>query len=222
MKRRPARQVATRRRSRGAAASRAGTALVAPRAAALATAFVGGFVALSTAFGQPDDSLILPPSADAEPTAAPAPPVPVDPADTSDAAGASAAAGAAGASGGPGVSDAAAASDAVADPAPTTESADATGSAARLAAPDPERAVPIEEVIVISEIEWRLPDLGSEWRRAQEEADQGDDRIELAFFPLYDPENADPNVDLFERNSGLHQQEMIEVIRFRFGGRSRD
>ena len=195
MKRRPARQVVTRRRSRGAAASRAGTALVAPRAAALATAFVGGLVALSPAFGQPDDSLILPPSADAEPTAAPAPPVPADPAEASDAAGASGAAG---------VSD------------------DATGSAARLAAPDPERAVPIEEVIVISEIEWRLPDLGSEWRRAQEEADQGNDRIELAFFPLYDPENADPNVDLFERNSGLHQQEMIEVIRFRFGGRSRD
>jgi hypothetical protein len=89
----------------------------------------------------------------------------------------------------------------------------------RLAEPEPERAM--EEVIVVSESEWRLPDLGSEWRREQAE-ERSQDRIEVSFLPLYDPENADPNVDLFPRNREMRRVGFIEIFRVRFGRRSRD
>jgi hypothetical protein len=100
--------------------------------------------------------------------------------------------------------------------------ADGIGSrnGARIADQPEDRVLPLEEVIVVNESEWRLPDLGSEWRRAHEEESTG--RIEVSFVPLYDPENADPVPDIFERNSELHRLEMIQIFRVRFGGRSRD
>ena len=88
-------------------------------------------------------------------------------------------------------------------------------SIARIAEESP---LPLEEVIVINESEWRLPDLGSEWRREQAEPDSTD-RIELSILPIYDPENSDPVVDLFERNSELHRVGMIDLLRVKFGGR---
>jgi anti-sigma factor ChrR (cupin superfamily) len=102
-----------------------------------------------------------------------------------------------------------------------TEGTASSPPRARIAAPDPARPMLMEEVIVFDESEWRLPDLGSEWRQAQAD-ETGNDRIELSFLPLYDPENDDPATDLFERNSELHRLRMIEVIRFRFGGRPQD
>lgn len=93
---------------------------------------------------------------------------------------------------------------------------------ARLADQPEDREQPLEVVILVGEPEWRLPDLGSDWRRTQEEEERGTDRIELSFVPLYDPENRDPIPDIFERNSELHRLQMIEIIRVRFGGRSRD
>lgn len=94
--------------------------------------------------------------------------------------------------------------------------------APRLAEPEPDRAATMEEVVVIGESEWRLPDLGSEWRQRQDDLRPGTDRIEVSFLPLYDPENADPTVDLFQRNSELHRVGFIELFRLRFGGDSRD
>jgi hypothetical protein len=94
-------------------------------------------------------------------------------------------------------------------------------TAARLSEPPPERTPALEEVIVVGESEWRLPDLGSDWRRAQEDAPTSD-RIVFSFLPLYEPENSDPVVDIYTRNSELHRLKLIEVLRFRFGRRPAD
>lgn len=90
---------------------------------------------------------------------------------------------------------------------------------ARLAPPEPTRTPLLEEVVVVGESEWRLPDLGSRWREAQEEEAPGG-RIQVSFFPLYDPENADPNVDLFPRNREMRRVGFIEIFKIRFGRRS--
>lgn len=90
---------------------------------------------------------------------------------------------------------------------------------ARLA--EPERTLPMEEVIVVNESEWRLPDLGSAWREAHADAPETG-RISVAWVPLYDPADADPVPDLFQRNSELYRVGMIELVRVRFGGRPKD
>ncbi len=79
----------------------------------------------------------------------------------------------------------------------------------------------LEEVIVINESEWRLPDLGSEWRRQQAElGPQG--RIHVSFFPLFDPESADPFATIYPGDKEMGRTGFIEIFRVRFGGRSRD
>jgi hypothetical protein len=56
-----------------------------------------------------------------------------------------------------------------------------------LAPPPVDRSDTLDEIIVVGGTEWRLPDLGSEWRaRAAEE--EGAQRIDVSFLPLYDPE----------------------------------
>jgi hypothetical protein len=79
------------------------------------------------------------------------------------------------------------------------------------------------EVIVSADREeWRLPDLGSEWRierEEQEEADKG--RIQVTFLPLYDPETAPRNPDLFQLNKEEERVGKIELFRFKFGGKRR-
>lgn len=91
---------------------------------------------------------------------------------------------------------------------------------ARLEPPDPEKAPALEEIVVIGGSEWRLPDLGSSWR-AEHEDEEDHGRIDVSFLPLYDPENADPNVDLFPRDREMRRVGFIEVFKIRFGGRSR-
>jgi len=91
---------------------------------------------------------------------------------------------------------------------------------ARLEVPEPDKAPVLEEVVVVGRSQWRLPDLGSTWRETHEqERQQG--RIEVSFMPLYDPENGDPNVDLFPRDREMRRVGFIEVFKVRFGGRSR-
>lgn len=77
----------------------------------------------------------------------------------------------------------------------------------------------IEEVIVVREQPWRLPDLGSEWRA--NEADRGDsgDRIEVKLLPLFDPETLPPERNLFLVNSEMRRVGYIEIFRLRFGRR---
>ena len=70
------------------------------------------------------------------------------------------------------------------------------------------------------EEEWRLPDLGSEWRierEEQEKAEKG--RFQADFLPLYDPETAPRNPDLFQLNKEEERVGRIELFRFKFGGK---
>jgi hypothetical protein len=85
--------------------------------------------------------------------------------------------------------------------------------------PDEDRQEQLEEIIVVRENRWRLPDLGSDWRSRQEaEPDTG--RIEVDFLPLFDPETEqDPFGDYFPLNRELARVGYIEVFRVRFGRR---
>jgi hypothetical protein len=92
-------------------------------------------------------------------------------------------------------------------------------NAARLAPLPGERGDEPEEIIVIGQ-GWRLPDLGSEWRARQKEADR-EGRFNATFLPLYDPAKPPLHSDVFstpeQRRHGY-----IELFRLRFGRRSTD
>lgn len=99
---------------------------------------------------------------------------------------------------------------------------DGTPFEARLAEPRAGSEESLEEVVVVGENEWRLPDLGSAWRLRQEDIEV-DTRIEARFLPLYDPEvEPEQRVDLLRMSSELHRVGFIELFQIRFGGRSRD
>ncbi len=99
---------------------------------------------------------------------------------------------------------------------------DGTPYESRLAAQPEERRAAFEEVIVIGENEWRLPDLGSAWRVRQKE-DLVPARIETRFLPLYDPENQTAaNVNPFSFGREMRRVGFIEVFRARFGRRSQN
>jgi hypothetical protein len=92
-------------------------------------------------------------------------------------------------------------------------------NAARLAPLPGERGDAPEEIIVIGQ-GWRLPDLGSDWRARQKEAER-EARISATLLPLYDPAKPPLHSDLFatpeQRRHGY-----IELFRLRFGRRSTD
>jgi hypothetical protein len=92
-------------------------------------------------------------------------------------------------------------------------------NAARLAPLPDERDDEPEEIIVIGQ-GWRLPDLGSEWRARQKEAERGA-RFSATALPLYDPAEPPLHSDEFlSREQRRHGY--IELFRLRFGRRSRD
>lgn len=77
----------------------------------------------------------------------------------------------------------------------------------------------MEEVLVVRENRWRLPDLGSEWRASHEEGALDTGRISADFMPLYDPEAELPFQDYFPLNQEMQRVGYIEVFRIRFGRR---
>jgi hypothetical protein len=79
----------------------------------------------------------------------------------------------------------------------------------------------LEEIIVVRESEWRLPDLGSSWR-ANQEAERPPQRIQVAILPLYDPEREAVNFDPLRINLEAQRVGFIELFRIRFGRRSAD
>ena len=114
-------------------------------------------------------------------------------------------------------------------PAPTVEPEDlrvslpSTGArrppnAARLA-PLPEDRNEPEEIIVIGQ-GWRLPDLGSEWRARQKEAESSG-RFTATALPLYDPIEPPLHSDAFTSQE-QRRHGNIELFRLRFGRRSPD
>ncbi len=91
--------------------------------------------------------------------------------------------------------------------------------AARLAGPPERGDDALEEVVVIGEQQrWRLPDLGSEWRREREQA-RGDARIKADLFRAYDPDDPTNRTDPFPLNGELSRVGFIEMFRIRFGRR---
>lgn len=95
-----------------------------------------------------------------------------------------------------------------------------TGEDARATRPPPDTQPQIEEIVVISDTNpWRLPDLGSSWRAAQEaEPDSG--RISADLLPLWDPESEElPTRNPFAVTDSIRRVGFIEVFRLRFGGR---
>ena len=92
-------------------------------------------------------------------------------------------------------------------------------NAARLAPLPGERGDAPEEIVVIGQ-GWRLPDLGSDWRARQKEAERKA-RISATLLPLYDPSKPPLHSDVFaapeQRRHGY-----IELFRLRFGRRATD
>jgi hypothetical protein len=92
---------------------------------------------------------------------------------------------------------------------------------ARLA-PLPEERAATEEIVVLGQSEWRLPDLGSSWR-AEQEAEEAREGIRATFLPLYDPDNPPTRSDTFLLDREAQQRlGFIELFRVRFGRRSTD
>ena len=90
-----------------------------------------------------------------------------------------------------------------------------------IAAAPTERDASLDEIIVVGDTEWRLPDLGSDWRaRAKEE--HGTERIAVSFLPLYDPERDPIDYDPFRINREIQRVGFIELFRIEFGSRAHD
>ena len=88
--------------------------------------------------------------------------------------------------------------------------------ATELAPPTPGRSLGLDEIVVVGASEWRLPDLGSDWRaRAAEE--QEPERIEVSFLPLYDPERDPIDYDPLNINREIQRVGFIELFRVEFG-----
>jgi hypothetical protein len=90
-------------------------------------------------------------------------------------------------------------------------------NAARLAPLPSERNDGTEEIVVIGQ-GWRLPDLGSEWRARQLEAERSG-RFTTTMLPLFDPAKPPLRSDFFATGE-QRRHGTIELFRLRFGRRS--
>ena len=90
-------------------------------------------------------------------------------------------------------------------------------NAARLAPLPSERNDGTEEIVVIGQ-GWRLPDLGSEWRARQLEAERSG-RFTTTMLPLFDPAKPPLRTDFFTTGE-QRRHGTIELFRLRFGRRS--
>jgi hypothetical protein len=101
---------------------------------------------------------------------------------------------------------------------PPIDPAQRPPNAARLAPLPEERRDGTEEIIVIGK-GWRLPDLGSEWRARQQEAESVG-RFTATALPLYDPAAPPVHTDAFTMSAEERRHGYIELFRLRFGRRS--
>jgi len=86
-------------------------------------------------------------------------------------------------------------------------------------APLPEaRADTPDEIIVIGQ-GWRLPDLGSEWRKKQDEAEDTG-RFHVTYMPLYDPSRPPQRSEPLLAPAEWQRHGYIELFRMRFGKRA--
>jgi hypothetical protein len=91
-------------------------------------------------------------------------------------------------------------------------------NAATLAPLPEDRADKPDEIIVIGQ-GWRLPDLGSAWRKKQEEAEDSG-RFHVTFMPLYDPNRPPQRSEPLLAPAEWQRHGYIELFRMRFGKRA--
>ena len=73
----------------------------------------------------------------------------------------------------------------------------------------------IEEIVVIGKVKRQLPNLGSSLYA--DPVVQKPSRIDWVFLPVYDPEQAYLDFDLFQYNEEIRRAGFIELFRVRFG-----
>jgi hypothetical protein len=91
---------------------------------------------------------------------------------------------------------------------------------ARLEPAPQEREDMLEAVVTGGQTDFRLPDLGTSFRE-EEEVDPND-RIDVTFLYLYDPDNIDPAEEVFPTIEDLRRVGFLRVFELRFGRRSRE
>ncbi len=95
---------------------------------------------------------------------------------------------------------------------------DPPGQASLAELPD-DRVEVLEEIVVVAREQWRLPDLGANWRARFEQPVES--RVAMRYLPLYDPEMADRWPDLFQLSKQEERTGYIELFRIRFGAEAR-
>ena len=75
----------------------------------------------------------------------------------------------------------------------------------------------MEEIVVVVENRWRLPDLGARWRLANEPSRKS--RLAARFLPLYDPELTRRSPDIFQVDRQQERLGYLELFLIRFGTR---
>lgn len=87
-----------------------------------------------------------------------------------------------------------------------------------------ERDDVLEAVVTGGQTDWRLPDLGSSLRKQrEEEAAESNERIEVGFIGLYDPEEDDAGQDFLSPDAEVMRGVgLLKLIELRFGRRPSD
>ena len=91
-------------------------------------------------------------------------------------------------------------------------------NAATLAPLPEDRVYKPDEIIVIGQ-GWRLPDLGSDWRKKQEEGEDGG-RFHVTYMPFYDPNRPPQRSEPLLAPAEWQRHGYIELFRMRFGKRA--
>jgi len=88
-------------------------------------------------------------------------------------------------------------------------------NAATLAPLPEDRPTKPDEIIVIGQ-GWRLPDLGSDWRKKQEDAEDNNPS-HVTFMPLYDPDRPPQRSEPLAAPAEWQRHGYIELFRMWFG-----
>jgi len=97
----------------------------------------------------------------------------------------------------------------------------APGEVALEPAPEEHEDV-LEAVVTGGQTDFRLPDLGTSLRREKEEERDPNDRMDVTFLNLFDPENQDPAEEVFPTIEDLRRVGFLRIFELRFGRRNRE